>query len=379
MKSFQEAIETGDQEDLINPEKRKQLEAGNEEILGVLPEKGQDYYELIVSEAYVKLMERIQHYTKAPVTRKNLPELVSKVFAAFEKISEIESANKNKLEKLSVSVVLNLPEFELIKNLVEKGELKIDAKLGTPELQNIATQSQQEAENAQQTDEEGNPSPIEELNQIVAENLFDDTETKLRRRLANTLMQGNAVSKLYLFNMVKSNLDEIDTSLIYNYGLITTVAQLFYFVTAPIKNFSLSMIESTAQGSEEVVPDGDGYTIKARAKTFPYLVHEIVKGIYEYLAIDPDKSVPEAQVERKLKGDVVEQEVTDTIAGPELWNRIVELIGADDQKYIPHVYQSVLALPIENIKKIFQGEGAGESIVQNLLVKAKKTDSDSRE
>ena len=139
------------------------------------------------------------------------------------------------------------------------------------------------------------------------------------------------------------------------------------------------MIESTAQGSEEVVPDGDGYTIKARAKTFPYLVQEIVKGIYEYLAIDPDKSVPEAQVERKLKGDVVEQEVTDTIAGPELWNRIVELIGGDDQKYIPHVYQSVLALPIEDIKKIFQGEGAGESIVQSLLVKAKKTDSDSRE
>ena len=378
MKSFQEAIETGDQEDFINPELRKELESGNAEILGVLPGNGQDYYELIISEDYVKLMERIQRHTKAPLTHKNFPELLSKTFAAFNKISQIESSNKNKLEKLSVAVVLDLPEFELIKNLVKKGELKIDAKLDIPELQNIVTQSEQEAENAQQTDEEGNPSPIEELNQIVAENLFDDTETKLRRRLANTLMQGNAVSKLYLFNMVKSNLDEIDTSLIYNYGMVTLVAQLGYYIHR-IKNFSFSMIDKTKIGSQEVVPDGDVYTIKARGKAFPFLVHEIISGIIEYLLIDPDKSVPEAQVERKLKGDVVEQEITDTIAGPELSNKLLELIGVEDQRWIPFVLQSVMTLPIEDIKKIFQGDKDGERIIQSLVKKAKKTDFDSRE
>ncbi|MFZ4600770.1 MAG: hypothetical protein ACOYNN_19170, partial [Terrimicrobiaceae bacterium] len=283
MKSFKEAIETGEQPDLIHPEKRKQLEAGTEEILGVLPEKAQDYYEMIVSDAYIKLLERIQHYTKAPVTHENFPQLVSKVFAAFGKIAEVEERNKSKLEKLAVQVVLDLPEFEFVKKLVENKRLKIDAKLGTPDLKNAVTQSEQEAQDKLLPDVEG-LSDLEELNQIVAENLFDDTETKLRRRLANTLMQGNAVSKLYLFNLVKNHLDEMDKSLIYNYGLVTTVAQLFYFVTPPIENFSLSMIEATQQGSEEVVPEGDTYAIKARAKTFPYLVHEIVKGIYEYLA-----------------------------------------------------------------------------------------------
>jgi hypothetical protein len=139
------------------------------------------------------------------------------------------------------------------------------------------------------------------------------------------------------------------------------------------------MIEAAAQGSEEVVPEGDIYTIKALAKTFPYLVHEIVKGIYEYLAIDPDKSVPEAAVERKLKKDVIEQEVTDTIAGPELWNKIFELVGTEDQKYIPFVYQSVLALPIEDIKKVFKGDKEGERIVQGLILKSKKTASDAEQ
>ena len=308
MKNFREAIETGEQEDLIHPEKRKQLEAGTEEILGVLPEKAQDYYELIVSEAYQKLLDRIKHYTKAPVTQKNFPQLVANVFGAFNKISEVESANKAKLEKMAVDVVLGLPEFEYIKKLVENKRLKIVAKLGTPDLKNAVTQSEQEAQDKLLPDVEG-LSELEELNQIVAENLFDDTETKLRRRLANTLMQGNAVSKLYLFNLVKSQLDEIDKSLMYNYGLVTTVVQLVYFASPPIENFSMSMIEAAAQGSEEVVPEGDIYTIKALAKTFPYLVHEIVKGIYEYLAIDPDKGVPEAAVERKLKKDVIEQEL----------------------------------------------------------------------
>lgn len=375
MRSFKEAIETGEHPDFIHPEKRKQLEAGTEEILGVLPEKAQDYYELIISDAYIKLLNRIQHYTKAPVTHENFPQLVSKIFSAFAKISEIESQNKAKLEKLAVQVVLDLPEFEFVKKLVESNRLKIIAKLGTPDLKNAVTQSEQEAQEKLTPDVDG-LSDLEELNQIVAENLFDDTETKLRRRLANTLMQGNAVSKLYLFNLVKSKLDEMDKSLVYNYGLITTVAQLFYFATPPIENFSLSMIEATAQGSEEVVPEGDTYAIKALAKTFPYLVHEIVKGIYEYLALDPDKTVPEAQVERKLKKDVIEQEVTDTIAGPELWNKIFELVGIDDQKYLPFIYQGVLSLPIDDIKKVFKGEKEGERLIQSLLLKAKRTASE---
>lgn len=378
MRSFKEAIETGEHPDFIHPEKRKQLEAGTEEILGVLPEKAQDYYELIISDAYIKLLDRIQYYTKAPVTHENFPQLVSKIFSAFAKISEIESQNKAKLEKLAVQVVLDLPEFEFVKKLVESNRLKIIAKLGTPDLKNAVTQSEQEAQEKLTPDVDG-LSDLEELNQIVAENLFDDTETKLRRRLANTLMQGNAVSKLYLFNLVKSKLDEMDKSLVYNYGLITTVAQLFYFATPPIENFSLSMIEATAQGSEEVVPEGDTYAIKALAKTFPYLVHEIVKGIYEYLALDPDKTVPEAQVERKLKKDVIEQEVTDTIAGPELWNKIFELVGIDDQKYLPFIYQGVLSLPIDDIKKVFKGEKEGERLIQSLLLKAKRTASEAEQ
>jgi len=378
MKNFREAIETGEQEDFIDPEKRKQLEAGTEEILGALPEKAQDYYELIVSEAYQKLLDRIQHYTKAPVTQQNFPQLVASVFGAFNKISEVESANKAKLEKMAVDVVLSLPEFEYIKKLIENKRLKIVAKLGTPDLKNAVTQSEQEAQDKLLPDVEG-LSDLEELNQIVAENLFDDTETKLRRRLANTLTQGNAVSKLYLFNLVKSQLDEIDKSLIYNYGLVTTVAQLFYFVAPPIKNFTMPMIEAAAQGSEEVVPEGDTYTIKALAKTFPYLVHEIVKGIYDYLGIDPDKSVPEAAVERKLKKDVIEQEVTDVIAGPELWNKIFELVSTEDQKYLPFIYQYVLALPIEDVKKVFKGDKEGERIIQGLVMKAKRTASEAEQ
>ena len=378
MKSFKEAIETGDKPDLIDPEKRKQLEAGTEEILGALPEKAQDYYELIVSEAYQKLLDRIQHYTKAPVTQQNFPALVANVFGAFNKISEVESANKAKLEKMAVNVVLNLPEFEYVKKLVQANRLKIVAKLGTPDLKNAVTQSEQEAQDKLLPDVDG-LSDLEELNQIVAENLFDDTETKLRRRLANTLMQGNAVSKLYLFNMVKNELDEMDKSLIYNYGLVTTVAQLFYFASPPIENFTLPMIEAAAQGSEEVVPEGDVYTVKALAKTFPYLIHEIVKGIYEYLAIDPDKSVPEAAVERKLKKDVIEQEVTDTIVGPELWNKIFELVSTEDQKYLPFVYQYVLALPIEDVKKVFKGDKEGEKIVQGLVLRAKRTASEAEQ
>ena len=76
---------------------------------------------------------------------------------------------------------------------------------------------------------------------------------------------------------------------------------------------------------------------------------------------------------------MIEQEVTDTIAGPELWNKIFELIGTEDQKYLPFVYQSVLSMPIEDIKKIFKGEKEGERLVQGLVMRAKKTASEAEQ
>jgi len=43
------------------------------------------------------------------------------------------------------------------------------------------------------------------------------------------------------------------------------------------------------------------------------------------------------------------------------------------------VYQSVLALPIEDIKKVFKGDKEGERIVQGLILKSKKTASDAEQ
>ena len=131
-----------------------------------------------------------------------------------------------------------------------------------------------------------------------------------------------AIGSMYLFNNLKDELNKINDKLFYKYGIVSSVGELGYFVFDPRR--SMTMFQATAQGSEQVIPKEDKYVIKARATTFPYLVQELVKGIEELLSTDPDKSVPEKRVEKKLKGDYVEQEIKDTVAGPELAKHITK-------------------------------------------------------
>ncbi|NBX87363.1 MAG: phosphoribosylformylglycinamidine synthase subunit PurL [Bacteroidetes bacterium] len=121
----------------------------------------------------------------------------------------------------------------------------------------------------------------ENLNMQLNTMLSGDTDGKLRRTLANYMTQGDAVNKLFLFNIVSDKLDALSPNLSKKYGVLSAITQIGYYLT-PDFPITSDIVNMAAVGSEQVIPTGDKYTIKARAMTFPYLVHELVKGIGDY-------------------------------------------------------------------------------------------------
>ena len=143
MKTFREAIETGET-DFIHPVLRKELESGKEDILKFLPEKAQEYYEMIISDNYHKILERVEYYTKVKPTDQTIPQIVSLAMSCLNEIAEIESGYKTQLEKMAVDLVLSYDIYSSVKRDVENKDVIIDAKLGEPDLKDIVSQNEQE-------------------------------------------------------------------------------------------------------------------------------------------------------------------------------------------------------------------------------------------
>jgi hypothetical protein len=379
-KNIKEALDLGGKPNYINQGVKHDIESGEEEILGTLPDHAQEYLELIVSSEYRNLIDRLVHYTGIQENRINLPSVAGQAYAALQRVISIERRNPEFYEELAKEVVLQLPEFKFIKKSVDAGLLELDVKLGRAELGNAITEEQpqddvmQDAANAlEQAEEQAEEQEPEEDGLTQAENadfnfamnIMDDTDKKLRRRLANSLTQGNAINKLYLFNLVADRLNEVDPNLVQNYGLISTINQLAYYF-AP-KGTEEQMIEDESDmigGSEEVTKDAgeDKVIIKVRGVIFPNLVHELVKGIYEYLSLRPETK------EISKTHDTVGKERMDMIVGAPLWKKLTAMIPDEYEEYIPRIYQSLIALDdIDDIKAVFNNTPEGHEVINNII------------
>lgn len=365
-KIFAEAIDTGEYPDVINPQRKRAIAAGEEEITGILPDIGGSaaaYLEQITSKNYQKLMQRLEYYTGKKPTEASLPALTMQMFDTLRAVQGIESKNTKLLESEALELVLSLPEFKYIKEMVESGDIVFDVKLGPAELSNAITDAEKEAlEKNQQSpeDEEGlNEGESDELALIKELQSDAKLESVLRRRLANTIMQGIATHGLFLFNLVEDRLKELDPKLVSLYGILCVATQLGYFIVPP--DFSVGRGTPKAGSEEVIAPEEEGgpYTIKCRGITFPFLIHEIVKGVYEYMAI-----------EGATPNDTLEAEIPDILYGPEFYNLLIKYIPDDKRELIPLVYKKVLDADMDDIKEILAGGGKAKTLIDQIVQQA---------
>ena len=182
------------------------------------------------------------------------------------------------------------------------------------------------------------------------------------------MTQGDAVNKLFLFNQVKDRLDSINPSLINKYGILASITQILYYAM-PNMPITSDIAAAASVGSEEVIPTGDNYTIKARAATFPYLIHEIVKGIGDYLSMD---LASQEELDTETMGDEIKQ----IMAGPALEMKLRKLIPTDKIKYLPLIKKLFYKLPVDKIKDVLLSGGKASNIVRDLIKQAEESLSD---
>ncbi len=364
LKKVNEAIDIGEgNPNFYNPDKLADDEAVEE------------YKHMLFSKNYQKIIERLAQYTgKNSEELGNYP-LLQASLDILNKIKKIEKNNKEKLESLAVDLVLSLDEMQPIRDAINDNILKIDAKITETggELEDAITDLEAKIREAEQKDSEGNfvvegegLTEEEKLNIALAMNIMGDEEIKERKSFADILKFGESFNHLYSYNLVKDKIDEINPELANMYGIVSAIVQVMYYSAPKGIEGMAAKTQGATLGSAEAQGDGLGeggegkYIIKARAMTFSFLIHEVVKGIMQYVIMTDELRNVE-------KTGSLEDETRKARFAQEQVKQILNLIPASFVKHKYYIYQQILNLPMDDLKEIQTGGERSKEIINQII------------
>jgi hypothetical protein len=338
-----------------------------------LPQDGdEDYIQLITSKRFKDSVDKVRRFlgdTTSIQGNNPLQGLMGTVMNGLQQIVSIESQNKEYLENLAVDLVkkeLGIPE----------GSLQFDAQLiHRPQsaAQGMRTQSEQpDEEDVEDAFKEG------EEHQEELEDFMDSMEKfnleKAKRRMINSLIQGAAFKGGHMYVLVNDELNRLNPNLVNLYGVTQSLMEHLYWLYPDMERMFGS--GGGQLGQSEVDEETDPPTVKARAMTFPLLVHELVKGTYEIFGTHGLPDDPRQAEMVMGSEDTLPAEVWDSRLGPVFWEKFTDAypdkLFEDDMKHIQHylfVRFSKLSAPefLRVAKLILQGDPQGSQFIQRMV------------
>lgn len=301
----------------------------------MLPQDGdRDFVEMISSQRFKDSVEKVRRFLgdTTPIQGDNaMMGLMSSIMNGLQQVKRVEVQNKEYLENLAVDLVkkeLGIPE----------GQLQFDVELVNGPMgasEGMQTQPEQpDEEDVEEAFKEG------EEHQEEIEDFMDSMEKfnleKAKRRMINSLVQGAAFKGGHMYTLVSDEINRLSPDLLNLYGVTQSLMEHLYWLYPNMEGMAGS--GGGQMGQSESDPETDPPTIKAKAFTFPLLVHEIVKGIYSLYG---DQGLPNDPVQRSMvvgAEDTLPAEIWDSRLGPIFWEKFRESwpdkLYEDDQRHL---------------------------------------------
>jgi hypothetical protein len=305
-----------------------------------LPKGDRDFVELVSSKRFKDSVDKVRRYlgdTQSIQGPNPIMNLMGSIMNGLRQIMSIESQHKEYLENLAVDLV--------VKELgIPDGSLQFDAKLvhgGMSAAQGMKTKPDE-------FDEDEIKDAFKEANEEAAENKEDLEDfvdafekfnlEKAKRRMINSLIQGAAFKGGHMYILLNRELSDINPNLMNLYGVTQSLMEHLYWLYPDMEGMAGS--GQGQMGQSEVDEQTDPPTVIARAGTFPLLVHELVKGIYEIFGTHGLPDDPR-QAEMVLGSeDTLPAEIWDSRLGPVFWEKLQDAypdrLYDDDKKYLQH-------------------------------------------
>ena len=323
-----------------------------------IPKMDRDFIELISSKRFKDSVDKVRQYvgnTRVIQGNNPLNQLMMTVMQSMQQIIGIQMRNKEDLEQLAIKLVkkeMGIPE----------GAMQFKAELVMQPMG---------AAEGMQTEPEL-PSE-EEINEFMGDMENFDLE-RSKRRFINSLIQGAAFKGGHMYVLVSKELNKIDPSLLKLYGVSQALMEHAYWIFPNMEGMAGG--GGGQMGQSEVDEETDPPTVSAKAVTFPLLVHELVKGVYEIFGSHGLPDDPKQQEMILNAEDTLPSEIWDSRLGPIFWEKFMatypmELFD-EDKKHIQHyLFMRFSALDAKEFFRIAQlilnDDPKGKQFIQRLV------------
>jgi hypothetical protein len=241
----------------------------------------------------------------------------------------------------------------------------------------------QAAEDMQGQAEQYSDEEIKDAFEDNAEDIAEFTDAfekfdmeKAKRRFMNSIIQGAAKKGHYMFELVRNEIERINPQLMNLYGLSMATLDYLYWMYPEDMVMAASASGQGQAGQEEVDLQTDPPTVKAKGASFPILVHELLKGVYDILGSHGLPDDPRQAEMVRASEDTLPAEVWDIRLGPIFWEKFLEAypekLFEEDQKMIQNYLISRFAMLsaeefLEMAKKILAGDPKGTKFIQQMV------------
>jgi hypothetical protein len=333
-----------------------------------MPMGDRDFVELVSSKRFKDSVENVRRYlgTTTPLQGRNpLMQLMGMAMQSLQQVGRIQFQHKEYLERLAVDLVkkeMSIPE----------GAMQFDAKLVMGPMSSAEGMRQQPQEPKQQDVKQAFKHQ-DELEDFVDEFEKFNLE-KAKRRFINSLIQGASKKGHYMFELVRDELDRLNPELANLYGVNQSLMDHLYWVMPDMEGMAAS--GEGQIGQSEVDTETDPPTVKARAATFPLLVHELIKGVYDIFGTHGLPDDPKQAEMIMGAEDTLPAEIWDMRLGPIFWEKFqasypLELFD-EDKRHIQHyLFMRFSKLPAEDFfkfaKSVLNGDPSANKAVQRMV------------
>jgi hypothetical protein len=177
-----------------------------------------------------------------------------------------------------------------------------------------------------------------------------------------------------MYNLVKNEINDINPQLMNLYAVTQSLMEHAYWIFPNMEGMAGG--GGGQMGQSEVDEETDPPTVSAKAVTFPLLVHELVKGVYEIFGSHGLPDDPRQQEMILNAEDTLPAEIWDSRLGPIFWEKFmasypIELFD-EDKKHIQHyLFMRFSALSAEEFMKvskmILKGDPLGQQFIQGMV------------
>jgi len=253
-----------------------------------------------------------------------------------------ERAHKRELERLAVKLVTQ--EYNIPQDAVDfEVEITGHPQLGGTEIQKRGLKIKKGTKQPPQG------KTAEELKPNVT-----------KRRFMNAMMHGAARKGQNLFHLATNELNRIDPTLINDYSKLMAGNDFMYWAIGD-ERIAEESESGTHAGQVRVYPNGNPPEqgskpkIVAQGMTFPFLLHELTKGVLELISQWGREADKETRDYVEDKTDNLESEPWDIRLGSKIWEKLLEAMDVDALPYKTQIFTALSSLPATEFNGIVSG------------------------